>query len=95
MAQRIEGPYDFSRHGFQAYADGATWLLTEGEDFRIQPQSWVNAARAWARVEGLDVQLRINDGAEATPATEGVPATIAVRFIKPPELRRIGDVAQG
>jgi hypothetical protein len=80
VAKRIEGPYDFSKHSFQKYADGATWELTEGEDFSIQPSSIAAAARAWARQEDLSVEVRV---------MEGEPAVVAVRFTRPPRLHAV------
>jgi hypothetical protein len=74
MAKRIEGPYDFSRYNFATYADGATWELTEGEDFAVKPDSVVNAARRWAEHEGLEVEAK---KIEATPK---VAARVALRF---------------
>ena len=82
MAKRIEGPYDFSRHGFNEYADGATWELTEGEDFHIKPASLSNAARAWAREEGLGVEVKV---------IESDPVVVAVRFTKTQRLHAAGE----
>lgn len=74
MAKRIEGAYDFSGYTFTTYADGATWELTAGEDFTVQPGTIVGRARKWAHDEGLDVETKVID---ETPKT---PARVAMRF---------------
>ena len=76
MAKRIEGPYDFSDHQFMTYADGATWELTEGEDFAEKPSVIRSRARRWARAEGLNIEDRI------IPATPKARAVLALRFTK-------------
>jgi len=76
MAKRIEGPYDFSDHQFMKYADGATWELSEGEDFIEKPTVIRSRARRWARSEGLNIEDRI------IPATPKAPAVVALRFNK-------------
>jgi hypothetical protein len=83
MAKRIEGPYDFSKHNFGTYSDGATWELVEGEDFHIKPQSLLNAARKWAREEGLEVEAKTFEGSPS------FPARVAVRFKKSSGLKRV------
>lgn len=87
MAKRIEGPYDFSRYSFSTYNDGATWELTEGEDFTVKPDSIVANARKFAQDEGLEVQTRIID---ATPRS---PARVAIRFRDRHTLRSVRDGA--
>jgi hypothetical protein len=82
MARRIEGPYDFSRHSFNTYADGATWELTEGEDFTIKPYTLTAAARQWGREEGIGVETKIVDQ---------VPAIVAIRFTRVGKLRPLED----
>ena len=76
MAKRIEGPYDFSHYSFSTYSDGATWELTQGEDFGVQPKSLADAARRWARDEGLEVDLKYME------PTSGRPGIVALRFRK-------------
>lgn len=85
MAKRIEGPYDFSKHSFNVYADGATWELVAGEDFHIKPTSLASAARQWAREEGLGVETKILD---VRPKS---PAVVAVRFTKVSRLQPVED----
>lgn len=74
MAQRIEGPYDFSKYGFIKYADGATWLLSKGEDYDVAGETVLANARKWAREEGLDLDYKL---IEAAPRQ---PEQVAVRF---------------
>lgn len=59
MAQRIEGPYDFSRYGFMKYADGATWVLVKGEDYDVAGSTVLANARAWAKEEGLELDYKL------------------------------------
>ena len=86
MAKRIEGPYDFSEHSFNTYADGATWELTHGEDFDVKPSVIALRAKRWARGEGLGVQTKIIDG--ETPV-------VALRFTRVGTLRTVADRAAG
>jgi len=74
MAQRIEGPYDFSRYGFTKYADGATWVLTKNEDYAVNGESVLANARQWARDEGLELDYKLIK-AEARD-----PEKVALRF---------------
>lgn len=82
MAKRIEGPYDFSSYSFSTYSDGATWELTEGEDFGVRPKSLLDAARKWAKAEGLEIETKLID------ATSSRPAIVALRFRKANMLKR-------
>jgi hypothetical protein len=84
MAKRIEGPYDFSKHSFNTYADGATWELAKGEDFHITAKSLASAARQWAREEGLDVEVKVIE------ATQRNPDVVAVRFTRRAKLHQVG-----
>jgi hypothetical protein len=63
MAQRIEGPYDFSRYGFMKYADGATWVLIKGEDYDVSGNTVLSNARAWAKEEGLEIDYKLLEAA--------------------------------
>jgi hypothetical protein len=74
MAQRIEGPYDFSKYGFMKFADGATWVLTKGEDYETRGETVLSNARKWAREEGLELDYKLIE--EAPRQAEQV----AVRF---------------
>lgn len=74
MAQRIEGPYDFSKYGFTKYADGATWVLTKEEDYSVSGEAVLANARKWARAEGLEVDYKLLD------AQARDPERVALRF---------------
>lgn len=74
MAQRIEGPYDFSKYGFMKYADGATWVLVKGDDYDVSGQTVLANARKWAREEGLELDDKL---VEAAPRQ---PEQVALRF---------------
>ena len=74
MAQRVEGPYDFSKYGFITYADGATWILTKGEDYEVKGNTVLANAREWARREGLEIDYKTIES-EAHQ-----PERIAIRF---------------
>jgi hypothetical protein len=80
MAKRIEGPYDFSEHSFNSYADGATWELTQGEDFDVKPSVLALRARRWARNEGIGAETKVIDGE---------PPVVAVRFTRVGQLRAL------
>ncbi len=84
MARRIEGPYDFSRYGFTKFNDGATWLLSKGEDYSVSGETLLANARRWARDEGLEVDYKL---IEAGPRE---PEQVAVRFRRT-GLRSISD----
>jgi hypothetical protein len=82
MARRIEGPYDFSNHSFNTYADGATWELTEGEDFDVKPSLLARRARQWARNEGVGAETKVIDGQ---------PGVVAIRFTRVGKLRPLEE----
>lgn len=90
MAERLEGPYDFSKHDFSRYADGATWVLTAEEDFAIKPNSLLAAARAWARKEGLEVEYKVIEG-----EPEKQPDKVAIRFTRKVHEIRSADQQTG
>lgn len=83
MAQRIEGPYDFSKYGFTKYADGATWVLSKGEDYDVKDDSILANARSWARDEGLELDYKL-----IKPAARE-PEQVAIRFRKPGQIRAV------
>jgi hypothetical protein len=83
MAQRIEGPYDFSKYGFTKYADGATWLLSRGEDYDVSGESILANARKWAREEGLDLDYKL------IKAASREPEQVAVRFRRQTAIRSV------
>lgn len=85
MAQRIEGPYDFSKYGFMKFADGATWVLTKGEDYESKGETVLSNARKWAREEGLDLDYKL---IEAAPRQ---PEQVALRFRRG-NVRQLGAV---
>lgn len=85
MAQRIEGPYDFSRYGFMKYADGATWVLTKGEDYESKGETVLANARRWAREEGLELDYKLVEGSGRQPEQ------VAVRFRRG-NVRQLGAV---
>lgn len=87
MAQRIEGPYDFSRYGFMKYADGATWVLTKGEDYDKRGETVLANARKWAKEEGLDLDYKL---IEAGPHQ---PEQVALRFRRG-TVRQLGAVGE-
>jgi len=74
MAQRIEGPYDFSKYDFSKYADGATWVLTQNEDYTVNGASILANARKWARDEGLELDYKLMKAAARDPEK------VALRF---------------
>jgi hypothetical protein len=74
MAQRIEGPYDFSKYGFMKYADGATWVLVKGEDYAVSSSTVRANARKWASEEGLDLDYKVIE------ETAEQPEQVALRF---------------
>jgi hypothetical protein len=83
MAQRIEGPYDFSKYGFTKYADGATWVLSKGEDYDVKGDSILANARSWARDEGLELDYKLIKQAARDPEQ------VAIRFRKPGQIRAV------
>lgn len=83
MAQRIEGPYDFSKYGFTKYADGATWVLTKGEDYDVRGDSILANARSWARDEGLELDYKLIKEAARDPEQ------VAIRFRKSGAIRAV------
>jgi hypothetical protein len=86
MAQRIEGPFDFSKYGFIKYADGATWILTKGEDYDVESETVLGNARKWARDEDLIIDYKKIEGSKRDPET------IALRFRrKVRNIKAVGD----
>lgn len=83
MAQRIEGPYDFSKYGFTRYSDGATWVLTKGDDYQVSGDAILANARKWARDEGLELDYKLIKAAQRDPEQ------VAVRFRKPTGIRAV------
>jgi hypothetical protein len=74
VAQRIEGPYDFSKYGFMKYADGATWVLTKDDDYDVSGETVLANARKWAREEGLELDYKLLETAPRQPEQ------VALRF---------------
>ena len=87
MAQRVEGPYDFSKYGFITYADGATWILTKNEDYQVSGETVLANARKWARREGLEIDYKLIE----TESRQ--PEQIALRFRR--KVRQIAAVNDG
>lgn len=73
MAQRIDGPFDFSDNNFAQYADGATWILAKGGDYNVTSKTLVTNARKWARSQGLEPEHKYLDTN---------PESVALRFTK-------------
>lgn len=80
MAQRIEGPYDFTKYSFTQYNDGATWELEAGVDYTVTSGALIANARKWAASEGLEVDVRRLDAVPATRTSAGQPERVALRF---------------
>jgi hypothetical protein len=74
---RVDDSIDFGprkpyrRYPWDQWANGETWVLTQGEDFDVTVDSFCDTAREWARTHGYLLR------SEAHSET-----TVFLRFVK-------------
>lgn len=52
-------PRGNSKYQWRDWATGEVWEAKRGEDFEVEPNAFLSAARGWARKNGFRVRARV------------------------------------
>lgn len=77
-AHDFPAPRSRNKYDWPTWLNGQIYVLTQGEDFDVQPANFVSSAKSYAERHGIEILVSIEDGAvylKAVTESESKPKT--------------------